>query len=87
MRFYLHGIRSWFPGLERQPRLVLGEPDDLALWPRDQQRTDLPRNQSHLSHAVHADNCNLKKNGICTKTPPAYTWRDYRYYSYMNKSQ
>nr|CAD7454865.1 unnamed protein product [Timema tahoe] len=34
----LHRRRPWFPELERQPRLVLGEPNNLAPWPRDQQR-------------------------------------------------
>nr|CAD7423440.1 unnamed protein product [Timema monikensis] len=33
----LHGWQPWFPELERQPRLVLGEPNNLALWLRDQQ--------------------------------------------------
>nr|CAD7439920.1 unnamed protein product [Timema bartmani] len=34
----LHRRRPWFPELERQPRLVLGEPNNLAPWPHDQQR-------------------------------------------------
>ncbi|XP_066996710.2 prolyl 3-hydroxylase 1 isoform X2 [Anabrus simplex] len=41
-------------------------------------------NRSDMSHAVHADNCNLLPNGTCTKQPPAYTWRDYSAIIYLN---
>jgi leucine proline-enriched proteoglycan (leprecan) len=39
---------------------------------------DSLNNRSDMSHAVHADNCNLLENGECPKIPPAYTWRDFR---------
>ena len=37
-----------------------------------------PNNRSDMSHAVHADNCNLHESGECSRKPPAYTWRDFR---------
>lgn len=43
-----------------------------------------PLNRTDLSHAVHADNCNILDNGTCTYEYPAYTWRNYSAIMYLN---
>ncbi|XP_018578753.1 prolyl 3-hydroxylase 1 [Anoplophora glabripennis] len=45
---------------------------------------DSPTNRTDFSHEIHADNCNLLKDGKCEKIPPAYTWRDYSAILYLN---
>ncbi|KAJ9587062.1 hypothetical protein L9F63_019345, partial [Diploptera punctata] len=42
------------------------------------------RNRSDMSHAIHADNCNLHESGECSRKPPAYTWRDFSAILYLN---
>ncbi|KAF4533425.1 hypothetical protein B566_EDAN001150 [Ephemera danica] len=42
------------------------------------------RNKTDLSHAIHADNCNLQANGECIFAHPAYTWRSYSAILYLN---
>jgi hypothetical protein len=37
-----------------------------------------------MSHAFHADNCQLKKNE-CDPSPPAYSYRDYSALLYLNR--
>lgn len=46
--------------------------------------SDSPKNRTDLSHAVHADNCNILPDGECDKSPPAFTWRDYSAILYLN---
>ena len=42
------------------------------------------RSQTEMSHAFHADNCQLKKNE-CDPSPPAYSYRDYSALLYLNR--
>lgn len=36
------------------------------------------------SHEVHVDNCILNAEAlVCVKEPPAYTFRDYRYWCWL----
>ena len=42
------------------------------------------RGQTEMSHAFHADNCQLKKTE-CDPSPPAYFYRDYSALLYLNK--
>ena len=42
------------------------------------------RGQTEMSHAFHADNCQLKKTE-CDPAPPAYFYRDYSALLYLNR--
>lgn len=41
-------------------------------------------NRTDLSHAIHADSCNIFENGTCEYAYPAYTWRNYSAILYLN---
>ncbi|KAJ8923830.1 hypothetical protein NQ315_010412 [Exocentrus adspersus] len=45
-----------------------------------------PKNRHDFSHEIHADNCNILNSGVCEKSPPAYTWRDYSAILYLNSN-
>lgn len=41
--------------------------------------------RSDNSHEVHVDNCILNAEALlCVKEPPAYTFRDYRYWWWLS---
>lgn len=41
--------------------------------------------RSDNSHEVHVDNCILNAEAlVCVKEPPAYTFRDYRYWWWLS---
>lgn len=46
--------------------------------------SDSPEIRTDFSHKIHADNCNILKNGTCEKEEPAFTWRDYSAIIYLN---
>ncbi|XP_060516352.1 prolyl 3-hydroxylase 1-like isoform X2 [Cylas formicarius] len=43
-----------------------------------------PVNRDDWSHQIHADNCNLIRDGKCEKKEPAFYWRDYSAILYLN---
>ncbi|KAL5267999.1 hypothetical protein ACHWQZ_G004896 [Mnemiopsis leidyi] len=44
-------------------------------------------NTSEFSHPIHADNCYIQPDGSCSKTPPAFTQRDWSAIVYLNSPE
>jgi len=43
------------------------------------------RSKDEMSHALHADNCQIKPDQQCDYSPPSYHYRDYSALLYLNK--